>query len=489
MDSVDSNKYSRFFWLLITGVTILRLIIAFFLGPAPQEAYYWNYSNHLALSYYDHPPLTAYLIHTFTSLFGDNRFGIHVSAIFISLVLGIVLFVFIEKIFDQKIAFWSVVLCETTFIFALGGVIITPDGPMLLFWLLTMYSLYRASAGDHILWWFFTGVFMGAALYSKYPAGIVAIAAFFYLVADRNRRRLFARPGPYLAAITSMLIFLPVIIWNYEHSWASLVFQSERRLTESVAFRFDYLFGFIGSQFGVTGVFLLPLFVWGLITAGKRISLDGRIAFFWWFAIVPVLIFTLVSPFHYVKMNWLAAAYLSGLPLAVYFYISSNSRFVKAYGRFALGFSLIFTLAIHVIGIVPVIGFGRADTLNGWLQLASKVDEIRSEMQKEGALFVCGYEYKTASELRFYLKGQPETLSNNVVGRGGLAYDYWSDPDSLIGKNCIFVYDGRNRYHDPARLADFFERVEGPEVLTVGSGGKKITDFFIYQCYRYKGTL
>ena len=485
MASIASNRYTRWFWLLIAGVTIVRLVMALILGPAPQEAYYWNYSKHLALSYYDHPPLTAYLIYTSTSIFGDNRFGIHFAAIFVSLILAIVLFFFIGKTFDKRIAFWSVVLGETTFIFALGGLIITPDGPMLLFWTLTMFALFGAVGSDKISWWIFSGIFMGAAFYSKYPAGLVAIAAFIYLIGNKNRRKLLARPGPYIAAILSMLVFLPVLIWNYRHGWASFVFQSEHRLSESVAFRFDYLLGFIGSQFGVVGIFLLPLFFWGLIRTIKLNSGDNKTALFWWFTVVPLVAFTLVSPFHYVKMNWLAPAYLSGLPLAVFYYMNSKGKFLRSYGKFALIVSLIFTLEIHVLAVVPIIGFGRADTINGWQTLANRVDEIKGEMQKDGPLFICGYEYKTASELRFYLKGQPETLSNSIVGQNGLAYDYWSDPDSLVGKNCIFVYDQRNRYHDPARLADFFERVEAPEVLTVASAGKKITDFFIYQCYRY----
>ena len=34
----------------------------------PDEAYYWTWSRHLAASYFDHPPVTAYLIRLGTTL-------------------------------------------------------------------------------------------------------------------------------------------------------------------------------------------------------------------------------------------------------------------------------------------------------------------------------------------------------------------------------------------------------------------------------------
>ncbi len=89
--------------------------------------------------------------------------------------------------------------------------------------------------------------------------------------------------------------------------------------------------------------------------------------------------------------------------------------------------------------------------------------------------------------LAFHLKGQPETLSNNVVGKGGLQYDYWSDPDTLEGYNAIFIYDERVEYKTPERLADFFDKVSPEEILTVKKGGKILTKFHIFKCYGYRG--
>src|ERR1700677_2962050 len=42
----------------------------------PDEAYYWVWSQHLALSYLDHPPIVAYLIRLGTALMGNTELGV-----------------------------------------------------------------------------------------------------------------------------------------------------------------------------------------------------------------------------------------------------------------------------------------------------------------------------------------------------------------------------------------------------------------------------
>ena len=49
----------RLLFYLIAAITIFRLIYINFVPLVPQEAYYWKYAKHLALSYFDHPPITA----------------------------------------------------------------------------------------------------------------------------------------------------------------------------------------------------------------------------------------------------------------------------------------------------------------------------------------------------------------------------------------------------------------------------------------------
>ncbi len=65
---------------VVAYVLVLRLL---FLGLAdllPEEAYYWNYAQHLDIAYLDHPPMVAWLIWAGTSVFGDNELGVRIGA-------------------------------------------------------------------------------------------------------------------------------------------------------------------------------------------------------------------------------------------------------------------------------------------------------------------------------------------------------------------------------------------------------------------------
>ncbi len=48
----------------------------------PDEAYYWDWSRHLSLSYYDGPPLMAYLIRISTFLLGGaTAFSVKLTSV------------------------------------------------------------------------------------------------------------------------------------------------------------------------------------------------------------------------------------------------------------------------------------------------------------------------------------------------------------------------------------------------------------------------
>lgn len=478
------NNYDRRFWIFLTAITAVRIVIALLLGPAPQETYYWNYGQHPALSYFDHPPMTAYLIRFFSALFGNNAFALHLTAIFISVILSIVMNHFIAGLFDKRIAFWSVLASSTAFIFALGSIIITPDGPLLLFWLLFMMAFYRATLENNLQWWLISGLFLGAAMSSKYTAAFAGLGAMLYLLVSPERRKYLSTTGPYLMIAAALIIFLPVIVWNMQNDWASFRFQSSRRAAEAVRFRFDYLGAFIGTQFAMLGLFLMPIFIWGLVRAFRFFKND-TVRYLLCFSLPTILFFGACSPFTYVKMNWLAPAYLSGIALAVYFIFESKSKPWVVFARFALAFSIAITAIAHILILIPSVGLGEADTINGWPELAVKIQDVQATMDFQSTPFICGYEYKTASQLKFHLPGHPETVSNNIVGENGLAYDFWCNPDTLIGRDCIFVYDSRNRYS--GKLGKYFQRVERDQIFTVTRGNKKITDYYIYRCYNYRG--
>ncbi len=70
---------SQYVWLLL-ALTVVHFWLSGYLPPAEDELYYWAWAKNLQWSYFDHPPMVAWLISFSTKIFGDNLFGIRFFA-------------------------------------------------------------------------------------------------------------------------------------------------------------------------------------------------------------------------------------------------------------------------------------------------------------------------------------------------------------------------------------------------------------------------
>src|SRR5258708_11441715 len=96
---------------------------------------------------------------------------------------------------------------------------------------------------------------------------IPAVLAFM-LVPDWRRRWLFS-PYPWLAALIAVVLFLPVLIWNAGHDWASFRFQFVRA-TATHGWSLRTVGDFIGLQFGLVGFISLPVVLSALALTAWR---------------------------------------------------------------------------------------------------------------------------------------------------------------------------------------------------------------------------
>ena len=63
---------------------VLRGVMAGLLPLSADEAYYWLWSKHLALGYFDHPPMIAWAIRAGTALLGDTPLGVRLAGVLLS---------------------------------------------------------------------------------------------------------------------------------------------------------------------------------------------------------------------------------------------------------------------------------------------------------------------------------------------------------------------------------------------------------------------
>ena len=124
----------------------LRFLAAFLIDLAPQETYYWNYAEHPALSYFDHPPMIAWVIGTGQFLLGKNALGVRLGGLVLTLLSTWLLYTLGRFWFNRRAGLWAALLFQLIPLYFVYGLLITPDVPLIFFWLLTLYlvSLGRA---------------------------------------------------------------------------------------------------------------------------------------------------------------------------------------------------------------------------------------------------------------------------------------------------------------------------------------------------------
>ena len=486
MDRGDST-YKGLLGLLVLSLFFFRwLYIAY--GPldlAPDEAHYWEWARRLDISYYSKGPLIAYTIALFTGLIGDTEVGVRIGAVLISTVLTLLLFHLSRDILkDDRGAFLASLLPHLTPLFAAGSVLMTTDPLLLLFWGLTIYLLYRAIFFGRGRLWYPAGIATGLGILGKYSMALIYPSILLYLLISQRGRVWLRRKEPYLALILSLVLVLPIFIWNYRHGWVGIRHvMGQAHVEEGFRISWKDFIEFLGSQAGILTPFIFLGLCYSMVK-GLIEGLKGREE--WLFlstTSLPVLLFFVFKSLQgKVEANWAASAYFSAFPLTVGVMggIYSRGRVWKGLILLSLLFGFLLTAISHYPAVLDLPPKKDPTTrLIGWQELGKAVGRLYEE---EKDLFIVSNRYQVASELAFYVPGNPRVYNINL-GRRMNQYDIWGGLEGLKGRDGLYVSWDR----DPP--VQVFERCEGPLVVDIKRRGRKVREFFIFRCDNFLGPI
>ncbi|MFQ3675939.1 MAG: glycosyltransferase family 39 protein, partial [Endomicrobiia bacterium] len=325
----------KFVFVLLLIFALFRIFLSIKLQLHPDETYYWLWSQNLDWSYFDHSPMVAYFI-KLTTIFSSAEFFVRLSSL-ITFVLGMyIIWKLVKKMFvNEEIAYMSLFIFN---LFPMLGAsfIITPDIPLIFFWILSLYYIWLAIKEDKLTYWILSGVCIGLAMLSKYNGVILLISLFLFLIISNNYRKLLLTIKPYLTASIAFIIFLPVIIWNYNHNWISFKFQFFHGIPSSSG-NFSNVVSYFLGQIAATGLFLgiISIFLPYIYIFCKS---DEK-KFLATFSFMPLTIFALTSYKSLAEMNWPVCAYPSIAILSAIFFVEKKSKFKNIYLTFSSIFS------------------------------------------------------------------------------------------------------------------------------------------------------
>jgi len=284
-----------------------------FLPITPDEAYYFAWARHPALSYLDHPPFVAWLM-TAALPFWKTALTVRWPGVFLSHLGFVPWFGILDRLAFSKRAqkYWLLAILFGP-LTGLGSFIITPDIPLMFFWSIALWALLWTMEQPSFERWSMLGAALGLGLLSKYMMVLFFPAALIWMFWDGRLGEL-KKVGPWFALVLCGLLFFPVIYWNYLNHFASFLFQTKHGLTAE-DFKWRWPIEFMGSQLGLINPFMLVTGVWTLSQKPWRKS--PKYKFLVVFAMLPFIFFVLTSFRARAEANWAVCAFPSFLALAV----------------------------------------------------------------------------------------------------------------------------------------------------------------------------
>jgi len=502
--------------LWLAGLTLFHLwyVASGAVDLAPDEAHYWEWSRRLDWSYYSKGPMVAYLIASATRLGGNTEFFVRLPAVLLALGTGVLVSVLARDLFaSERAGFLAVLTCGVMPLYAVGSILMTIDAPLVFFWALALFALRRALAGPadgrsrgeraRLGWWFLFALALGLGFQSKYTMLLVVPCLWGYLLISPSARASVAKPQPYLSVLLGLLISAPVLVWNARHQWVSfrhvlgLAGLSEGAGQLSAKTFLEFL----GSQVGVVSPLLFCAMLVAMIHAGRRglqEKIDAHLFLFLFSA--PLLAFFLLWSIHEkVEGNWAAPAYLAGaISLAGFWEERLQGTPGRAAGRRLAGVvalvllpGLVLDAVAHFPGALGHLGIdipSRIDMtrrLHGWKELGLALGRTLQEVEGK-EVFLMSDRYQIASELAFYVPGQPRVYNINL-GRRMNQYDIWGGLGALRGRDAFFVIDGE--WDAPPSVREACDTIRKVQVVKTFQRGQPGQRFAIFRCGRYRGLV
>ncbi len=214
------------------------------------------YGREWQLGYDKLPPLPWWLVEIVHRLAGTDAayYALAQAAVVIAFAL---VFATARPLVGAAGALVAVLIVDGLHYFQYTAVKFNHDVIQLPFWALAGYAFHAALTRGRLGHWFLLGLALGGALWAKYFVVILAAPYALFMLFDRDARRAFATPGPWLALAVALIVAAPHVLWLFQTDFLPFAYASHR--AAPVQGWFDHVRHpvlFAGSQI----FFLLPSF-------------------------------------------------------------------------------------------------------------------------------------------------------------------------------------------------------------------------------------
>ncbi len=481
-----SSGRAKEFWLLSAFLTIVTVLRLCYLGShelAPDEAYFYLWSQHPAVCYYDKGPGVAMATLLTTSVLGQSEFGVRASSPFFMLGASISLYLLARKMFDRTVGLWTAIGANAMPIFNVGAETLTID----------------------------PGTLIGLGFLCKWVNCLQLISVILILSFNPAGRVYFRRRQFYLLIAAFAICAALPVYWNSQRGWATLSqLQGRASLDRPVGFHPTELLIFVAQHFAVYSPLLcLGLFV-TLASAVRFHRRDFKAYYLVSFAGPVLVLYSLLSINKAALPNWTATAFLS---LGVLTAADWRERIARRPSLFkwavaAVVVAFLSSIVILDTNLLRAAGmripyrYDPSARLEGWATLAQRVASVRTqcEARLQSRLFLIAGQTQLAAEISFYLRPPVEAPGHPQVYLLARAYtqnqfsfwpSYERDPaDSGISfrnRDALYIDGKPDDLLPPRELGATFSRIERLSPIEIKKDGEILRKVRVLLCINYHG--
>jgi len=489
---------SRWAAICVCIAALVHFALGFSIGFSVDEAHYALYAQHLAWSYFDHPPLVGWIqwpLVTLTSSEGLIRLVPELLWV-ISCLLVYQVTLEIHRFIQGRnsgyltsslpsantcglMAVLAIVAAPMPHVLAIGllpDTLLAPLSLGLMFMALRWLIQDRFTISD----WLLTGALLGLAGLSKYTAIFTAFALLIVFIVAR-RKPSIGKIGFWLALLLALLLISPVLYWNWLNDWISFKYQIAHGSGG------EWLWRRLGTFLGIQIIVFGPLLIIGSYIFLKdcihatRLSLLALLGFFF----IPFVIFASLSgggglP-HWTTPAWFCLAPFAGIGLA------------KAWSlqhRTVIRILFVFQIALCMIGFGFVLSGGITSSsiksnpiadLYGWKIAGQKTAELAQATKADG---IAVQNWTLASRSAWYAKPIPVFVLDQRKDQ----FDIWFGQLPL-GSNIVLINWSGMSFSPPVGSQSAFEGCELLDSLEIARFGWVLSKFDFSLCSNWQGPI
>jgi hypothetical protein len=491
-DSVSESDqlayWTRGVLVLIGAATLYRLLFVATSDLMDTEAYYASWARFPAWSYYDHAPMTAWLVRAAEWLFGGPG-AARLVPVACAAATAWLLFRLGTLLFSPRAGFLAALVTVASPVYFFVGFLVNPEAPLAPMWLLFLFLLYGLRTQRE--WWrpLVLGAVLGLAFLSKYTGILLLPIALLFVATTPSARGWLRRPSFYLAGGVALAIASPVVIWNALHDWPTLHLHLVDRMSPAAGPALaGRVLHFALNQLLLFHPMLVPLLLVTLGWALWQSRRDDGLRLLALASAVPgVFLAVAMIRARDAEPHWTMVVYLT-LAVAAGRWLDLNlshmNRWLRRYLRVALAASAAFI----GLAFVHFQGPQLAATIPGYNGIADPISEtrgwksLRHSLQAHAerlgpGVAVVGSHNVLCGHLLEDLGDSPKVY---CVSPARTAYDFLGRGQPPPGVPVLYV-DSQKYTLDPAKLLPN-RQCHDVERVAIEQGGVRVGQYRIAEC-------